>query len=66
MFKLIIFIIKHITIIPIKKAKIASIIVIPPFFINKINKVEVIDNKTPIQSYNLNKIFRAIAVPRTS
>jgi len=45
---------------------ITSIIVIPYTLIRRISIVDIMANKTPIQSGNSNRIFKATAVPRTS
>ena len=57
---------KVITIVPIKKEKNISNGRMPYYLLRRIKKVLVIVNKTPIQSLNLKRIFKAIAVPSTS
>ena len=57
---------KQIAIVPIKTAKKISKGRIPYYFPSRIRKVLVIVNITPIQSFILKRIFKAIAVPNTS
>ena len=57
---------KEITIVPIKIEKNISNGRMPYYLLRRIKKVLVIVNKTPIQSLNLKRIFKAIAVPSTS
>ena len=57
---------KVITIVPIKKEKNISNGRMPYYLLRRIKKVQVIVNKTPIQSFNPKRIYKAIAVPKTS
>jgi len=57
---------KVITIVPIKKEKNISNGRMPYYLLRRIKKVLVIVNKTPIQSFNPKRIYKAIAVPKTS
>ena len=57
---------KVITIVPIKKEKNISNGRMPYYLLRRIKKVLVIVNKTPIQSFNPKRIYKAMAVPKTS
>ena len=57
---------KEITIVPIKIEKNISNGRMPYYLLRRIKKVLVIVNKTPIQSFNPKRIYKAIAVPKTS
>jgi len=57
---------KVITIVPIKKEKNISNGRMPYYLLRRIKKVLVIVNKTPIQSFNPKRIYKAIDVPKTS